>query len=37
MNFIEAIKLIKEQRFIKVMRGDTQVFYSDWSGNRTWF
>ena len=33
MNFIEAIKLIKEQGFIKVMRGDTQVFYSDWSGN----
>ena len=33
MNIIEAIKLIKEQGFIKVMRGDTQVFYSDWSGN----
>ena len=33
MNFIEAIKLIKEQRFIKVMRADNQVFYSDWSGN----
>ena len=33
MNFIEAIKLIKEQGFIKVMRDDTQVFYSDWSGN----
>ena len=33
MNFIEAITLIKEQGFIKVMRGDTQVFYSDWSGN----
>ena len=33
MNFIEAIKLIKEQQFIKVMRADNQVFYSDWSGN----